>query len=226
MESGFPPSHTSLHSRLAMASIHSDLCAPAINKDFPTAEVRDSSCAPWPCHCHPLLLGGWSASYNSKPRSEPIAPHTKETCRSPLTSNAALTCLPVPHIPNVRLSMEPRATLALHQSAPVAAWCSVWTGAAHPQTHVCVHTVGEHCYFKPSHLTGVTSLLLLLIQLAQTTWVHPDLPSVPPQMQLYPRHSSPHSLDTASHVPSLLYPHSLTFDPEGCQDRYLTCEFS
>lgn len=170
---GFPPSHTSLHSRLAIAPIHSDLCEPAINKDFPTAEVRDSSCAPWPCPHHPLLLGAGQPPVTVNLESEPTAPHTRENCRSPLTSNASLTCLPVPHIPNVRLSMEPRAILALNQSASVpptasAAWCSVWTGAAHPQSHVCVHTVGKHCYFKPSHLTGVTSLLLLLIQLAQT----------------------------------------------------------
>lgn len=146
-----------------MASIRSDLCAPAINKDFPTAEVRDSSCAPWPCHRHPLLLGAGQPPVTVNLGSEPTAPHKRETCRSPLTSNAALTCLPVPHIPNVRLSMEPRAILALHQSAPVAAWCSVWTDRSSSSTDsgLCAHGGGT-----------------LLLQAFPSDWCHQPAPLV------------------------------------------------
>lgn len=61
------------------------------------------------------------------------------------------------------------------------------------------------------HLTCV-SLFLLLILLEQKAWTRPDLPSVPPEALSLPLLTP--SPDTASHMPSLLYPHSLEFWPD------------
>lgn len=122
--------------------------------------------------------------------------------------------------------MEQRAIFALNQSLPEPHGADV--ALEHSSSTVtCLHGVGEHCYFKLSHLTGV-GLLLLLPQLSQKH----ELPW--PHFLPHFRHKFSSSGSALPHcfacpllfsIPTALNS-GLNFVPEGCQNHCVTCVFS